>query len=106
MSLSKEISGQDDPASSDQRIDAGTGDIEDYVRRLSTNDIAHIDDVVLRANGHEAVLQRQFKWISALGLGFSITNSWIGYLVSLRHPDTQSLVENADLLARATLDRT
>lgn len=39
------------------------------------------DDAVLRANGHEAVMPRQFNWISALGLGFSITNSWIGYLV-------------------------
>ncbi|PYH75503.1 amino acid transporter [Aspergillus uvarum CBS 121591] len=38
------------------------------------------DDAVLRANGHEAVMPRQFNWISALGLGFSITNSWIGYL--------------------------
>ena len=41
-----------------------------------------IDDEILRANGHEAVLERQFSWISALGLGFSITNSWVGYLVS------------------------
>jgi hypothetical protein len=42
----------------------------------------HDDDAILRANGHEAVMPRQFNWISALGLGFSITNSWIGYLVS------------------------
>ena len=40
-----------------------------------------VDDAILRANGHEAVLRRQFKWVSALGLAFSITNSWIGYLV-------------------------
>lgn len=40
------------------------------------------DDAVLRANGHEAVMPRQFNWLSSLGLGFSITNSWIGYLVS------------------------
>ncbi|KAJ5107336.1 hypothetical protein N7456_004011 [Penicillium angulare] len=38
------------------------------------------DDAILRANGHEAAMPRQFNWISALGLGFSITNSWIGYL--------------------------
>ncbi|XHG09928.1 hypothetical protein AWENTII_012964 [Aspergillus wentii] len=25
-------------------------------------------------------MPRQFDWLSALGLGFSITNSWIGYL--------------------------
>lgn len=45
------------------------------------------DDAILRANGHEAAMPRQFNWISALGLGFSITNSWIGYLVSIEHPE-------------------
>ena len=40
------------------------------------------DDAILRANGHEAAMPRQFSWLSALGLGFSITNSWVGYLVS------------------------
>ncbi|KPM37242.1 hypothetical protein AK830_g9303 [Neonectria ditissima] len=39
-----------------------------------------IDDAVLRANGHQSDLRRQFNWLSALGLGFSITNSWVGYL--------------------------
>ncbi|KAJ4345564.1 uncharacterized protein N0V89_011697 [Didymosphaeria variabile] len=39
-----------------------------------------VDDEILRRNGHEAALERQFSWISALGLGFSITNSWVGYL--------------------------
>lgn len=46
--------------------------------------VADIDDAVLRANGHKPELKRQFSWISALGLGFSITNSWAGYLVSVR----------------------
>ncbi|KAH6989506.1 amino acid/polyamine transporter I [Ilyonectria sp. MPI-CAGE-AT-0026] len=41
---------------------------------------ADIDDAVLRANGHTSDLKRQFNWLSALGLGFSITNSWVGYL--------------------------
>ncbi|WZH39199.1 amino acid/polyamine transporter I [Fusarium acuminatum] len=39
-----------------------------------------VDDAILRANGHTAELKRQFSWLSALGLGFSITNSWAGYL--------------------------
>lgn len=43
-----------------------------------------VDDAVLRANGHSSDLKRQFSWISALGLGFSITNSWAGYLVSCK----------------------
>ncbi|GAQ33308.1 choline transporter [Aspergillus tubingensis] len=38
------------------------------------------DNVILRANGHDHSMPRQFNWVSALGLGFSITNSWIGYL--------------------------
>lgn len=42
------------------------------------------DDATLRAQGHEVVMDRQFNWIAALGLAFSITNSWIGYLVSRR----------------------
>jgi choline transport protein len=41
-----------------------------------------VDDAILRLNGHEAVLERRFSWISAFGLAFSITNSWVGYLVS------------------------
>lgn len=40
------------------------------------------DDAILRANGHEAQMARQFNWLAALGLGFSITNSWIGYAVN------------------------
>ncbi|GAP85727.1 putative choline transporter [Rosellinia necatrix] len=40
----------------------------------------NIDDAILRANGHRPELKRQFNWLSALGLGFSITNSWAGYL--------------------------
>ncbi|KAE8381889.1 amino acid/polyamine transporter I [Aspergillus bertholletiae] len=38
------------------------------------------DDAILRANGHQSAMPRQFNWLSALGLGFSITNSWVGYL--------------------------
>lgn len=44
----------------------------------------NLDDAVLEANGHKAEMPRQFNWISALGLGFSITNSWAGYLVCIR----------------------
>ncbi|KAJ4171169.1 hypothetical protein NW754_007315 [Fusarium falciforme] len=39
-----------------------------------------LDDAILRANGHRPDLKRQFNWFSALGLGFSITNSWAGYI--------------------------
>lgn len=42
-----------------------------------------VDDAVLRANGHKSELKRQFNWLSALGLGFSITNSWAGYIVCM-----------------------
>jgi len=54
---------------------------DDMTKTGSINE-GDLDDVIIRANGHEAAMQRQFKWISALGLAFSITNSWVGYLVS------------------------
>ena len=60
-----------------------TGEIEDVSVRIGTSIADEVDDAILRANGHDAVLKRQFRWFSALGLAFSITNSWIGYLVLL-----------------------
>ncbi|KAL6411911.1 amino acid permease [Ilyonectria robusta] len=38
-----------------------------------------LDDAILRAQGHEAVLPRSFSWWGAIGLGYSITNSWMSY---------------------------
>lgn len=38
-----------------------------------------LDDAILSAQGHEAAMPRTFSIMSALGLGFSITNSWVGY---------------------------
>lgn len=55
---------------------------QDDSESIKGGTVANIDDAILRANGHEAAMRRQFNWLSALGLGFSITNSWIGYLVS------------------------
>lgn len=49
----------------------------------STQELKDVDDdALLRAQGHDLVMDRQFNWLAALGLAFSITNSWIGYLVS------------------------
>jgi hypothetical protein len=62
-------------------ISMDTGTVTNAMNQGKTND--DIDDAILRINGHDAVLERQFNWLSALGLGFSITNSWIGYLVSV-----------------------
>lgn len=39
------------------------------------------DEAILRANGHTTAMKRQFHWFAALGLAFTITNSWVGYLV-------------------------
>jgi hypothetical protein len=44
-----------------------------------------VDDAILHAQGHKAALTRHFNWISALGLAFSVTNSWVGYLVRTNH---------------------
>ncbi|KAL8959294.1 MAG: hypothetical protein Q9193_003817, partial [Seirophora villosa] len=46
----------------------------------SLGDVNDLDDANLRAQGHEVALQRSFSPLSALGLGFSITASWAGYL--------------------------
>jgi hypothetical protein len=59
----------------------GNQDNESIARGSILGD--NVDDAVLRANGHKSDLKRQFNWLSALSLGFSITNSWVGYLVSL-----------------------
>ena len=37
-------------------------------------------NTILLAQGHKAAMQRSFSPFAALGLGFSITNSWVGYL--------------------------
>ena len=37
-------------------------------------------NAILLAQGHTATMRRSFSPFAALGLGFSITNSWVGYL--------------------------
>ena len=37
-------------------------------------------NAILLAQGHRAAMRRSFSPFAALGLGFSITNSWVGYL--------------------------
>ena len=37
-------------------------------------------DAALPTQGHKAAMRRSFSPLAALGLGFSITNSWVGYL--------------------------
>ena len=37
-------------------------------------------NAILLAQGHKAAMRRSFSPFAALGLGFSITNSWVGYL--------------------------
>lgn len=54
------------------------GNMKHFQKGKTTDEM---DDAILRVNGHEAVLERQFSWISSLALAFSITNSWVGYLV-------------------------
>ncbi|KAL4906340.1 hypothetical protein BDW74DRAFT_177354 [Aspergillus multicolor] len=42
-------------------------------------EVVDLDEAVLRAQGHEAELERSFSWVGALGLAFSIVNSWLTY---------------------------
>lgn len=62
-------------------------EVRDEIQKTTTADV---DNEILRRNGHEAVLERQFSWLSALGLGFSITNSWVGYLVSKQNSELRN----------------
>ena len=71
-----------------------------------------LDDVVLHANGHRAEMPRQFNWFSALGLSFSITDSWMGYMVSASSMGScwlsnhsLKLTQNLTNIIRATSDK-
>ena len=62
--------------------------VDDDARAMSfaegtVDDKNALDDAILRAQGHDAAMPRSFSIMSALGLGFSITNSWVGYAVSV-----------------------
>lgn len=46
----------------------------------SLADSRDLDSAHLSAQGHEAELPRSFSALAAIGLGYSITNSWAGYL--------------------------
>ncbi|KAB8206400.1 amino acid transporter [Aspergillus parasiticus] len=42
-------------------------------------EVFDLDDAVLRAQGHVAELERSFSWVGAIGLAYSIINSWLSY---------------------------
>ncbi|PYI16615.1 amino acid transporter [Aspergillus violaceofuscus CBS 115571] len=42
-------------------------------------EVIDIDEAILRAQGCTSELQRSFSWVGALGLAFSIVNSWLTY---------------------------
>ncbi|KAE8147897.1 amino acid transporter [Aspergillus avenaceus] len=42
-------------------------------------EVLDLDDAVLRAQGHVAELERSFSWVGAIGLAYSIVNSWLSY---------------------------
>ncbi|ETS77689.1 hypothetical protein PFICI_09751 [Pestalotiopsis fici W106-1] len=52
---------------------------EDTQLSQSKGDILPLDDGILLAQGHTPVLKRTFDLFGTLGLGFSITNSWLSY---------------------------
>ncbi|KAL8935207.1 MAG: hypothetical protein Q9216_005535 [Gyalolechia sp. 2 TL-2023] len=47
---------------------------------LALEPLTDLDSAHLSAQGHEAELPRSFSALAAVGLGYSITNSWAGYL--------------------------
>ena len=58
----------------------GTGHNDDDDLPAELQDLR--SNAILLAQGHKAAMQRAFSPFAALGLGFSITNSWVGYLSS------------------------
>ncbi|KIV82016.1 hypothetical protein PV11_04157 [Exophiala sideris] len=42
----------------------------------------NVNHDLVQAQGHSQVLRKDFSTLASLGLGFSITNSWIGYAAS------------------------
>ncbi|KAJ3580470.1 hypothetical protein NPX13_g87 [Xylaria arbuscula] len=46
------------------------------------------DQLLLRAQGHEEEMPRQFSLLAALGLAFSITNSWVAISATFQQPMT------------------
>lgn len=49
---------------------------------LSVGNSETINGEIVGAQGHSQVLRKDFSTLASLGLGFSITNSWIGYAAS------------------------
>ncbi|PLB54719.1 amino acid transporter [Aspergillus steynii IBT 23096] len=42
--------------------------------------IKNLDDEILHLQGHDASMPRSFSSVASIGLAFSITGSWVGYL--------------------------
>ncbi|PLB49685.1 amino acid transporter [Aspergillus steynii IBT 23096] len=45
-------------------------------------EVLNSDDSILRAQGHVSELDRSFSWIGAIGLSYSIVNTWLTYACS------------------------
>ncbi|KAK9238150.1 choline transporter [Lipomyces kononenkoae] len=52
----------------------------------NSSDALSPDEVLLRAQGHQGELPRQFSSFAALSLAFAITNSWVGYCATFVTP--------------------
>lgn len=46
---------------------------------VKLGDVQAVRDELVEAQGHARVLRKNFSTLASLGLGFGITNSWIGY---------------------------
>ncbi|KAI4105687.1 MAG: hypothetical protein L6R37_002586 [Teloschistes peruensis] len=64
----------------DQRLSLLTESDSRSLALESLRDSHDLDNTNLRAQGHEAALQRSFSASAAVGLGFGIANSWAGIL--------------------------
>lgn len=49
---------------------------------VQNGDTLEVHQDIVAAQGHGTALRKNFSTLASLGLGFSITNSWIGYVAS------------------------
>jgi hypothetical protein len=71
------------PSSSPSTSSRPNGDSQ--IERPSDDGLS-LDELQLRAQGHTGEMPRNFSAFAAISLGFTITNSWIGYSATFWYP--------------------
>ena len=71
-----------DPAAKEARLNSADNSLCEKLaptEPVYVGDVQAVRDELVTAQGHARVLRKNFSTLASLGLGFGITNSWIGY---------------------------